>query len=52
MNKDLLKRNKLQIENLKAKLNFLQENSFQNQTQITDGFLFIISKYSKSWRVF
>lgn len=51
VNQELLKENKTQIKELKTKINLLQEVAFQNQKQITDGFLSIISHYSKSFEL-
>ena len=51
VNQELLKQNKSQIKRLKSEINVLQEFAFQNQTKITDGFLSIISHYSKSFEL-
>jgi prophage maintenance system killer protein len=51
VNQELLKENKTQIKELKTEINLLQEVAFQNQKQITDGFLSIISHYSKSFEL-
>jgi prophage maintenance system killer protein len=51
VNEELLKQNKNQIKRLETEINLLQEFAFQNQTQITDGFLSIISHYSKSFEL-
>lgn len=51
VNQELLKENKTQIKELKTEINLLQEIAFQNQKQITDGFLSIISHYSKSFEL-
>jgi len=51
INQELLKQNKNQIKRLETEINLLQEFAFQNQTQITDGFLLIISHYSKSFEL-
>lgn len=51
VNKELLKKSKSQIKQLKTEINHLQETAFQTQTQITEGFLSIISHYSKSFEL-
>lgn len=51
VNQELLERNKTQIQKLKTEINLLQDIAFQNQTQITDGFLSIIGHYSKSFEL-
>ena len=51
VNQELLKENQTQIKELKTEINLLQEIAFQNQKQITDGFLSIISHYSKSFEL-
>ncbi|PKG42547.1 RhuM family protein, partial [Psychroflexus sp. MES1-P1E] len=51
VNQELLKENKTQIKELKTEINLLQEVAFQNQKQITDGFLSILSHYSKSFEL-
>lgn len=51
VNQELLKQNKNKINRLETEINLLQEFAFQNQTQITDGFLSIISHYSKSFEL-
>ncbi len=51
VNQELLKQNKTQIQRLRTEINLLQEISFKNQTQITDGFLSIITHYSKSFEL-
>ena len=47
VNRELLKTKGNRIKELEAEINFLHETTFKNQMQITDGFLSIISHYSK-----
>lgn len=51
INQELLLKNENQIKVLKAEINLLQEKAFKTQTEITDGFLSIISHYSKSFEL-
>lgn len=51
VNRVLLKTKGNRIKELEAEINFLHETTFKNQMQITDGFLSIISHYSKSFEL-
>lgn len=51
VNQELLKENKSHIKALKTEINLLQQFVFQNQKQLTDGFLSIIGHYSKSFEL-
>ena len=51
VNRELLKEKTSQIGELKKEINNLNEIVFQNQKKITDGFLSIISHYSKSFEL-
>lgn len=51
INKDLLEKKKEKIIELENEINKLQELTFNNQRIITDGFLSIISQYSKSFEL-
>lgn len=51
LNKELLKVERQKVEELELEINFIQEALFQNQKQITDGFLSIIAHYSKSFEL-
>jgi len=51
VNQELLKTKATQIEELQIEINNLQELAFENQKQITDGFLSIITHYSKSFEL-
>ncbi len=47
----MLKTKAKQIKELETEINFLQEAALENQMQITDGFLSIITHYSKSFEL-
>jgi len=51
VNQELLKTKGNRIKELETEINFLRETAFENQMQITDGFLSIISHYSKSFEL-
>jgi death-on-curing family protein len=51
VNQQLLQSSTEKIDELKIHINYLNEISFQNQQQITEGFLSIISHYSKSFEL-
>ena len=51
VNKELLKTKASRIKELETEVNILHETAFENQMQITDGFLSIISHYSKSFEL-
>jgi death-on-curing family protein len=51
VNQELLKTKAKQIKELETEINFLQEAALENQMQITDGFLSIITHYSKSFEL-
>lgn len=51
INNDLLEKKKDKIIELENEINKLQEFTFNNQKIITDGFLSIISQYSKSFEL-
>ena len=51
INQKLLQEKTSQIKELKTEINLLNEVAFNNQMQITDGFLSIISHYSKSFEL-
>jgi len=51
VNQELLKTKTSQIKELQIEINNLHEFAFENQKQITDGFLSIISHYSKSFEL-
>jgi len=51
INQDLLKSRGDKIVTLERVIDYLKEESFQKQYQLTDGFLSIISHYSKSFEL-
>ena len=51
LNKELLNSKTEKIKELESQIDFLNEAAFQNQKQITKGFLSIISRYSKSFEL-
>lgn len=51
INQELLKLSTDKIKNLELHIDHLNETVFQNQKQITDGFLSIIGHYSKSFEL-
>ncbi len=51
INKNLLKSNSEKIKELELQIDYLNEAAFQNQKQITDGFLSLIGHYSKSFEL-
>lgn len=51
VNQDLLKTKVNQIKELETEINFIQKAAFEDQMQITDGFLSIIAHYSKSFKL-
>jgi len=51
VNQELLRLRTDKIRDLQQQINFLNEAAFQNQKQITDGFLAIIGHYSKSFEL-
>ncbi|WP_250434217.1 virulence protein RhuM/Fic/DOC family protein [Hanstruepera flava] len=51
INEQLLQESTKQIKELKTEINLLNEIAFKNQLQLTDGFLSIISHYSKSFEL-
>lgn len=51
INKELLQVKSQQIEELESQIDYLNEAAFQNQKQITEGFLSIIGHYSKSFEL-
>lgn len=51
LNHPLLQKKKEQLAELQNKLDLLHEQAFERQTTITDGFLSIISQYSKSFEL-
>jgi death-on-curing family protein len=51
LNQELLQLKTEKIEELELKIDFLNESAFQNQKQIAEGFLSIISHYSKSFEL-
>ena len=51
INKNLLQSSTGKIKELELQIDYLNEVAFQNQKQITDGFLSIIGHYSKSFEL-
>ncbi len=51
LNKELLRSKAEKIKDLELQVDILSEAAFQTQKQITDGFLSIISHYSKSFEL-
>ncbi|MCA9748715.1 MAG: virulence protein RhuM/Fic/DOC family protein, partial [Romboutsia sp.] len=51
INQELVQSNYKKIKELELQINILNENAFQNQKQITEGFLSIIGQYSKSFNL-
>ena len=51
INKDLLEKQKGQIEKLEQEINHIQEKANQAQQELTEGFLHIITNYSKSFEL-
>lgn len=51
VNEDLLKQKMGQVVELQTQINLLQEIAFENQKNLTDGFLSIITQYSKSFEL-
>lgn len=51
INKELLQSRTEKIKELELKIDYLNESAFQNQKQITEGFLSIIGHYSKSFEL-
>ena len=51
INQELLKSKTEKIAQLKTEINFLNESVFKKQMRLTDGFLSIISHYSKSFEL-
>lgn len=51
LNKELLNSKAEKIKELESQIDFLNETAFQNQKQITEGFLSIIGHYSKSFEL-
>jgi death-on-curing family protein len=51
INKELLQSKTEEIKALETQINHLNETAFQNQKQITEGFLSIIGHYSKSFEL-
>ncbi|MCT4666035.1 MAG: type II toxin-antitoxin system death-on-curing family toxin [Flavobacteriales bacterium] len=51
INKSLLQSSAEKIKELELQIDYLNEAAFQNQKQITDGFLSIIGHYSKSFEL-
>jgi death-on-curing family protein len=51
LNQELLKSKTGKIIELERKIDYLNETAFQNQKQITEGFLSIINHYSKSFEL-
>lgn len=51
INKNFLQSSAEKIKELEVQINYLNEVAFQNQTQITDGFLSILEHYSKSFEL-
>ncbi len=51
INKNLLQTSAEKIKELESQIDYLNEAAFQNQKQITDGFLSIIGHYSKSFEL-
>lgn len=51
INKNLLQSSAEKIKELKLQIDYLNEAAFQNQKQITNGFLSIIGHYSKSFEL-
>jgi prophage maintenance system killer protein len=51
LNKELLQSKTEQIKSLEVQIDYLNETAFQNQKQITEGFLSIIRHYSKSFEL-
>lgn len=51
INKELLQSKTEQIKTLEAQIDYLNKAAFQNQKQITEGFLSIIGHYSKSFEL-
>lgn len=51
INKELLQSKTEQIKALEIQIDYLNETAFQNQKQITEGFLSIIGHYSKSFEL-
>lgn len=51
VNKELLKTKGNRIKELETEINFLHKTAFENQIQITDGFLSIIRHYSKAFEL-
>lgn len=51
LNKELLNSKAEKIKELESQIDFLKEAAFQNQKQITEGFLSIIGHYSKSFEL-
>lgn len=51
LNQKLLQQTQIQIKRLENRIDVLKDTAFKDQTQITDGFLSIISHYSKSFEL-
>jgi death-on-curing family protein len=51
VNKELLKKEQIKIENLQKEINLLNTVLFETQKNLTDGFLSIILNYSKSFEL-
>jgi len=51
LNKELLNSKKEKIKELESQIDLLNESALQNQKQITEGFLSIISHYSRSFEL-
>ena len=51
INQELLQTKSKKIKELELKIDYLNETVFQNQKQITEGFLSIIGHYSKSFEL-
>lgn len=51
LNKNLLQSSTKKIKELELQIDYLHDAAFQNQKQITDGFISIIGHYSKSFEL-